>query len=142
MTPIKLIILVTIIMLGLAANTMLAADTYDSYILETGTRSDLDYQESTFLAVAGFNPDVGVAGIISYIVKVLLSFLGVIFVVLIIYAGFLWLTSAGNEDKISKAKKIMTAAVIGLAIILAAYTITYFVIDKLLEATKGGVGLE
>jgi len=79
---------------------------------------------------------------IAELIKVALQFLGIIFLVLILYAGFLWLTSAGSEDKISKAKKIMTAAVIGLAIVLAAYTITYFVIDKLLEATKGGVGLD
>ena len=47
----------------------------------------------------------------------------------------LQLTSAGNEDKISKAKKIMAAAIIGSAIILTAYIITSFVLNQLLEAT-------
>jgi len=72
---------------------------------------------------------------IAELIKVALQFLGIIFLVLILYAGFLWLTSAGNEDKISKAKKIMAAAIIGSAIILTAYIITSFVLNQLLEAT-------
>lgn len=72
---------------------------------------------------------------IAEIIKVVLGFLGIIFLVLIIYAGFLWMTAAGNEERIKKAKDIMIAAVIGVAIILAAYAITVFVVGKLLEAT-------
>lgn len=74
---------------------------------------------------------------ISQIIKVVLGFLGIIFLVLILYAGFTWMTAAGNEDKISTAKKTMTAAIIGVAIVLSAYMITYFVIDQLLIATQG-----
>ncbi|MBI3290905.1 hypothetical protein HYZ76_01325 [Candidatus Falkowbacteria bacterium] len=74
---------------------------------------------------------------IAGIIKVVLGFLGIIFLVLILYAGFMWMTSAGNEDKISSAKKTMVAAIIGAAIVLAAYAISYFVIDQLLLATKG-----
>lgn len=74
---------------------------------------------------------------IAEIIKVVLGFLGVIFIVLILYAGFMWMTSAGNEEKINTAKKTMVAAIIGTAIVLAAYAITYFVIDQLLVATGG-----
>jgi len=79
--------------------------------------------------------DTTFAQTVAEIIKVVLGFLGVIFIVLIIYAGFLWMTSAGNEEKVTKAKQIMVAAVIGTAIVLAAYALTFFVIDKLLEAT-------
>ena len=75
------------------------------------------------------------AEIIARIIKVALSLLGIIFLVLIIYAGFMWMTSAGNEERISKAKKIMAAAIIGLAIVMAAYAITIFVIDNLMGVT-------
>ena len=75
---------------------------------------------------------------IADIIKIVLGFLGIIFLVLILYAGFSWMTSGGNEEKISKAKKIMTAAVVGAAIVLAAYAITFFVVDALLEATGSG----
>ena len=69
------------------------------------------------------------------IVKALLGFLGIIAIVIILYGGFVWLTSAGNEEKVGKAKKIIGAAVIGVAIVLAAYIVTVFVIESLFEAT-------
>jgi len=72
---------------------------------------------------------------VSEIIKVALGFLGIVFLLLTIYAGFTWMLAAGNEDKISTAKKTLVAAVIGLAIVLASYAITRFVIDGLLEAT-------
>jgi len=74
---------------------------------------------------------------IAQIIQTALLFLGIIFLVLIIYAGFMWMTAAGNEDKISTAKKTMTAAIIGAAIILSAYAITYFVLNQLLVVTRG-----
>ncbi len=74
------------------------------------------------------------------IINVLLGFLGVIALGLIIYAGFLWMTSGGEEDKISKAKKLLVSAVIGLAIILASWAIATFVINRLSDATQGGGG--
>lgn len=72
---------------------------------------------------------------ISNIVKIALGFLGIIFLVLILYAGFTWMTAAGNDDKIDKAKKIISASVIGVTIVICAYIITFFVIDNLLVAT-------
>jgi uncharacterized membrane protein len=72
---------------------------------------------------------------IADVIRIILGFLGIIFLILILYAGFMWMTSAGNEEKISNAKKTMVAAVIGAAIVLAAYAITYFVISNLLIAT-------
>jgi len=63
------------------------------------------------------------------IIKVILTFLALIAVVLILYAGFLWMTAAGNDDKVAQAKSIITNAVIGLVLILAAWGITNWVID-------------
>ncbi|HZJ41332.1 MAG TPA: IPT/TIG domain-containing protein [Candidatus Saccharimonadales bacterium] len=71
------------------------------------------------------------------IINVALGFLGVIALGLIIYAGFLWMTSNGEEDKISQAKKILVSASIGLAIILASWAIATFVISKLSGAING-----
>ena len=72
---------------------------------------------------------------IGAIIQVILGFLGVVVVILIIYAGFLWMTAGGNSDQVKKAKDLMINAVIGLAIILSAYAITAFVLTKLLAAT-------
>ncbi len=72
---------------------------------------------------------------IGKIIKIVLGLLGTIFLVLTVYAGALWLTAAGEEAKVEKAMDILKTAVIGLVIILAAYSITYFVLDKVFEAT-------
>ena len=73
--------------------------------------------------------------VVANVIKVVLGFLGTIAVVLIIVAGFQWMTAAGSEDKIAKAKKIMTAAVIGLVIVLMAYALSTFVINAIISAT-------
>ena len=73
-------------------------------------------------------------GIMS-IVNVLLGFLGILAIIIILWGGFRWLTSGGNEEKVGEAKKIITAGIIGLVIIFTAYAIATFVITQLIEAT-------
>ncbi|MDD4995087.1 MAG: pilin [Patescibacteria group bacterium] len=87
---------------------------------------------------AGFSAGTGqeqFLEIVGNIITVLLSLLGVIFFVLLIYGGFLWMTSQGKEETVKKAKQLITDAIIGLVIILAAYAISAFVIDALVTAT-------
>lgn len=72
------------------------------------------------------------------IVQALLGFLGIIAIIIILYGGFVWLTSAGNEEKVSQAKKIITSGIIGLIIIFVSYAIASFVITQLMEATGAG----
>jgi len=74
---------------------------------------------------------------IARIIRVALSFLGIIAVVLVLYAGFTIMTAGGNEENVTKGKKILMNAGIGLAIILSAWAITQFVITRLENATKG-----
>ena len=84
---------------------------------------------------AGDVTDQSLPKAVADIIRIALGFLGIIFLALIVYAGFMWMTSAGDEDRIRTAKKIMVAAIIGTAIILCAYIITVFVIESLTEAT-------
>ncbi|MBI5794434.1 hypothetical protein HZA87_05160 [Candidatus Uhrbacteria bacterium] len=72
--------------------------------------------------------------LIGNLINVLLSVLGIIFVVLVVYAGFLYLTAAGEDEKVKKAKHLLTQSVIGLVIIIAAYAIATYVIDALSTA--------
>ncbi|MEA3463824.1 MAG: IPT/TIG domain-containing protein [Patescibacteria group bacterium] len=92
----------------------------------------LEYGEATGLGTA--DPRV----IAANIIRVALGFLGIIAVCLIMYAGWLWMTAEGNEKKIDKAKKVLLSAVIGLIIVLSAFAIASFVLNKLLEATGSG----
>ncbi|MDA3840533.1 MAG: hypothetical protein PF572_05555 [Patescibacteria group bacterium] len=73
--------------------------------------------------------------IAASVIRVALGFLGIIAVLIILYAGFLWMTAAGNDDKVSSAKDMMSAGVIGLIIILAAFGIATFVMNALVTAT-------
>jgi hypothetical protein len=79
--------------------------------------------------------------IAANIIKVVLGLLGVIFVVLLIYAGFKYLTSQGNEDQIDSAKKQILYAVIGLLIILSAYGLTVFILKSVINATNNSAFL-
>ena len=94
----------------------------------------LKYLEVTAKA-AGFGEPKSLAEIVGAVISIFLSFLGIIFLILIIYGGFVWMTSGGNEIKVIKAKKVITNAVIGLIIVLSAYSITSFVFRSLVEAT-------
>lgn len=67
------------------------------------------------------------------IVGLILSFLGVIFLALTVFAGFLWMTAQGNSAKVDRAKDLLINAVIGLIIIVAAYSITLFIGRELLK---------
>ena len=74
----------------------------------------------------------GVQTYVGKIINIFLSLLGTIAIVLIVYAGFLWMTAGGNEESLTKAKDLLLNAVIGLAIILTAYSITRFVLNALI----------
>jgi len=67
------------------------------------------------------------------VINGILGLLGIIFLVLVLYAGFLWMTAAGNEDQVTKAKSILTTSIIGIVIIVAAYAIVKFVLDAIFK---------
>lgn len=77
------------------------------------------------------NPDT----VITTVIRIALSFVGVIFLVLMIYGGYLWMMARGNEDQVTKAKNLITAAIIGLIIVIAAYAISMLVVGMLSEQT-------
>jgi hypothetical protein len=69
------------------------------------------------------------------ILSIILGILALVAVALIIYAGFSWMFSGGNEEKVTQAKGILRSAIIGLLIILAAWGITIYVIDIIAGVT-------
>lgn len=75
---------------------------------------------------------------IAGIIKAVLSLVGVLFAVLMFYGGFLWMTSEAGADKnkIDKAKKVFTAAIIGIVIIISAYAITTFVANAIEKSAQ------
>lgn len=84
-------------------------------------------------------PATDIRLVIARIIRIALSFIGIIVLVLMMYAGFLWMTAGGNEDQIDKSKKILKNATIGLAIVLSAYAIVAFVM-RMLGVDMSGIG--
>lgn len=76
-----------------------------------------------------------VRDIVINILTILFTFLGIIMVLLIIYGGYLWMTSAGNDEQVVKAKNLIRNAIIGVILIMASYGIVAFVVWSTAEST-------
>lgn len=72
-----------------------------------------------------------------YIGKILYigPFLGIIFIMQMVTAGYEWMTAAGESKKVDDAKKRMQHAVIGLTIFIGLYVIAYFIVTSLVTIT-------
>lgn len=69
--------------------------------------------------------------ITAKVIDVFLGLIGTVAVFLFVYAGYLLITSHGDEGKLTKARQIMTGAIIGILVILLSFSITNFVGKKL-----------
>lgn len=78
--------------------------------------------------------------VIGRIISVFLGFLGVLFLILVIYAGMIWMTAGGDDKKVEKAKRILIQATVGIVIVLGSYGITTFVINAITGGLNGGGG--
>jgi len=102
--------------------------------LVTGAATKAGYSSQT--------SETTLAEIIGQVIRVALSFVGIIFTALTVYAGFLWMTARGDESMVDKSKKTLTTAVVGLIITLGSYSITAFILPRILERTTGDGGAQ
>jgi len=98
------------------------------HMKKTGDGADYNTQ--------GDENDFLISDVASTVVTAFLGLLGIIFLVMILIGGFNWMTAAGNDDKVTKARATLIRGVIGLVIVLAAYMISVFVF----KALQGIVG--
>lgn len=75
--------------------------------------------------------------VIANVISIILGFLGVVLLLIFIYAGFKWMT-AEKDDDVKNAKSMIKNAVIGLVIISLSYTFASFVLDQLVNISNGG----
>jgi hypothetical protein len=73
------------------------------------------------------------------IIKIFLTFMGLIFLIMIIFAGFRWMTAAGNEQRVDDAKSQIKAATIGMVIVLSAFLITNFIVQRFDQNLSGSI---
>lgn len=74
--------------------------------------------------------------VVANVIKVALGLFGAIFVILIIMAGYKLMTAGGNDEKVKQSVAQIRNAIIGLLIVLAAYSITVFVTRSIINATQ------
>ena len=110
-----------ILMPSFSVAQAVASDTYDG-LTQVLDAADKKGSAGTVLRNIS-NPEDKITSIIGTI----LSFVGVAFLILMIYGGILWMTSQGNDTQIKKAKGILINGIIGLVIVVLAYAITAYV---------------
>lgn len=93
---------------------------------QSGAQKAVDAQLKAAAGTKGANyaPATDPRYTVAFIIRIVLTTLGIVFLVVILYAGFTLMTAGGNEEKIEKSRKLLIRSVIGLMIIFAAYSIT------------------
>jgi len=96
---------------------------------------DLGMNYVAGLGLATFDDDPRV--MLVDIVKYIMTFLGIIAVTVVLWGGFRWMISMGNEDRLAAAKVTLGSGLIGLAIILVSFTLINFIVDITSTALAG-----
>lgn len=89
--------------------------------------------------LTGFGSADDLPSKIGLVIFTVLSFIGVIFLVIVIYGGFLWMTAGGNTEQTRKASTMIKNGVIGIIIISLSYGLTLFIFNNILVDSGGGV---
>lgn len=101
---------------------------------ETATGKALSGLEKTASSAGVNSGETDPALVIGKAIEILISILGVIFLIIVVYGGITWMTAQGKPEDVTKAKNMIIEGVIGLAICLGAYALSYFVVQRLTEA--------
>ncbi|MFA5947233.1 MAG: hypothetical protein WC813_04415 [Patescibacteria group bacterium] len=83
---------------------------------------------------AGYTVSQTLPQLIGVIISAVFGILGVVFLILVVYAGFIWMTSAGNSKLVDRAKGMLISATVGLVITLSAFAISSFIINALQQS--------
>lgn len=78
---------------------------------------------------AGVTTTTTLPELIGTVIKYALSLVGLIFLVLMVYGGYIWMIARGDEGKVDKAKDTITNAIIGIIVVAGAYAITGFIVQ-------------
>jgi hypothetical protein len=125
-----LIIPVLALVFVLLASSVQAVSVIDKMSAQTGAAG----------VNTGYDNTVEIKDIVGTVINTALSLLGIIFLGLIIMSGYAWMSAGGDEKVIETSKSHIKNAVIGLIIVLAAYSITAFVFSNLNSSIGGGTG--
>lgn len=99
--------------------------------------SDIEKQNQALAGEKGANlKDADPRLLVAQIIKVLLTVVGITFTAWTFYGGYIIFTSAGEAEKIERAKSIITNGAIGIVVVLASYSIATFFSNMWLKANE------
>lgn len=100
--------------------------------------------DSATTQLQGIGNKLGTSGkaklpeLIGSIINTALGLMGIIFVIMVVYAGVLYMSDMGEGKKVDTAKKLLKTSIIGIVLIVAAYAISTFVIQQIVGAVSAG----
>ncbi len=117
-------------------STATEVDTFAKEVLpfDPSTTSDSELSSGDDILGIGSNDPITVA---IRITNVILTLLGITFLVTLIYGGTTWVLARGNTEEIERAKKMIRRGLIGFIIILSAYGIANLLFDLVATAGSG-----
>ncbi len=76
--------------------------------------------------------------IIGRVIKGILGIVGSLAFVMFIYGGVLWMTSAGNADRVKKGQSILVWTVLGLGVIFSSYAAVNAILNSITTGSVTG----
>lgn len=129
----EILIFAGLLSLVLAVSAVFADHTFAASLIDTTDNPDI---------ISGAT---GGESSIKELVKTMLnfglSFLGFVATVMVIYGGILYVTSAGNDENVGKAKKILLYAVVGIVIILLSFALVNTILGAAADTSSTTTGM-
>ncbi|TSC76494.1 MAG: hypothetical protein G01um101431_627 [Parcubacteria group bacterium Gr01-1014_31] len=95
----------------------------------------------TYTAATGEQPPANpdpLPQTLGLIINWTLGLLGFVFLMLMIWAGIGWMTAGGNEEKVTKAKTMINAAIAGMVVVFISYALADAIVAALSAASNTG----
>lgn len=107
------------------------AHTAQAQILEEPAYKAINENTDVLGYGAGINTQASVGVVLATVIKAFLSVMGIVFLIILLMAGWKMMMANGEEKAVTEAKNNIKIAVIGLALMVGAYAITAFVFQQL-----------
>ncbi len=78
----------------------------------------------------GFYKVSDVVGLVVKVSNMVFGFIGSLVLLFFIYGGFLFLTAAGSNERVTQGKRVIIGSVVGLLIVFFSYTIVGFIFSQ------------
>jgi len=113
------------------------------FVLFSGDIASAQTTATDTFGVGEVDDQIALAGtdirlVIGKIIRAILGLLGILTVSIMMYGGYLIMTSGGSEEKVAQGRRVLINATIGLVIILSSFIIVQFIINALSGNIKGG----